>query len=73
MCKHNHSHYKCTTCKKGEVTLRDQFAMAALTGIIAANANPNSFGAELSENIHAADQAYEYADEMLKAREEEMV
>lgn len=43
------------------VTLRDQFAMAALAGIIVRTGNAKP---------HAAAEAYKYADEMLKARNE---
>ena len=46
------------------VTLRDQFAMAALTGILA---NPPVDMRGLHD--YATD-AYRFADEMLKAREE---
>lgn len=42
------------------VSLRDQFAMAALTAVITAE--------ESSEPKTAAKYAYEYADAMLKAR-----
>lgn len=41
-----------------QITLRDQFAMAALTGLLAAN-NASQF------SIY---EAYEIADEMLKVR-----
>lgn len=44
------------------IKLRDQFAMAALQGILH---NPNDFDCYYSS---AASTAYEYADEMLKAR-----
>ncbi len=42
-------------------TLRDQFAMAALTGILSS--------VPYSNMEHLSEVAYEYADEMMKARE----
>lgn len=42
--------------------LRDQFAMAALTGLLASKCT-------LDSAPHAVREAYEAADEMLKARE----
>lgn len=42
--------------------LRDQFAMAALQGLLA--------GGYQGEYSHAARHAYVYADEMLEARDE---
>lgn len=44
------------------MTLRDQFAMAALTGLLTHNAMTNGSG-------YAATFAYEIADAMLKARQ----
>jgi hypothetical protein len=43
------------------LTLRDHFAMAALTGLLAGNRSP--------QGISFAQAAYIQADEMLKARE----
>ena len=45
-------------------TLRDQFAMAALTGMLAACPHPEELITRRSNT------AYEYADAMLKARAE---
>lgn len=42
------------------VTLRDQFAMAALTGLLA--------GRTAGDRIHWAKIAYEFADDMMEAR-----
>lgn len=55
-----------------QVTLRDQFAMAALTGM---TANPSTraymerVSIEQTDAEMFADYAYEYADAMLAARE----
>ena len=49
--------------QQARAELRDRFAMAALTGM---KANPNSDGTQYDY----AKWAYEYADAMLKAREE---
>ncbi len=49
-----------------EKTLRDEFAMAALTGLIALYAHPLSKGGPGVE--YAATGAYAYADAMLAAR-----
>jgi hypothetical protein len=46
--------------KSEQITLRDQFAMAALTGLLAANWAPD----------RAATNAYRTADYMLAARKE---
>jgi len=48
--------------RAGEILLRDQFAMAALTGLL------NSGGMS-GDPLEDAAEAYEYADAMLKARE----
>ena len=48
--------------------LRDKFAMAALTGIIAAREGVNS-AAFCWEANEVAEDAYDLADAMLKARE----
>lgn len=48
-------------------TLRDQFAMAALTGIVSSNPSVKTTHPEYVKAI--ADTAYDFADEMLKARE----
>ena len=47
---------------KATMTMRDQFAMAALTGLTTHNAMTNSAN-------YAAKMSYEYADAMLKERE----
>lgn len=44
--------------------LRDKFAMAALTGMLAANRTPGA----LEEFDHIADKAFKYADSMMKRR-----
>ena len=49
--------------KQARAELRDRFAMAALSGLLA---NPNSDGTQ----YEYAKWAYQYADAMLKAREE---
>jgi trehalose-6-phosphatase len=46
-----------------QATLRDQFAMAALHGIIVRDMNGQP------DQIRQSEQAYEYADAMLKERE----
>lgn len=48
--------------ERGFVSLRDHFAMAALTGILASA--PEEYSAEI-----LAEEAYAHADAMLKARE----
>jgi len=52
--------------KAQKSTLRDQFAMAALTGRIAVAAHPESGGPEDPKEL--SKWAYKCADEMLKAR-----
>ncbi len=49
--------------------LRDQFAMAALTGLIAAMAHPDCGGSHNHYPRDTADDAYRLSDAMLKARE----
>lgn len=52
--------------RAGENMLRDQFAMAALTGLLA---NPKLAETALKKGPHWFDEvAYQYADGMLKAR-----
>lgn len=52
--------------KPDELTLRDRFAMAALTGLLAA---PDDVGVDARLHIEkAAEWAYQQADAMLKAR-----
>lgn len=46
-------------------TLRDRFAMAALTGLLA---NQNANAAYCGNVIHAASEAYQVADAMLAGR-----
>ena len=50
-------------------TLRDQFAMVALTGRIAVAAHPQSYGPEDPEEV--SEWAYKCADAMLKVRQKE--
>ncbi len=52
-----------------DATLRDQFAMAALSGVIAKSRgfNGSAFSSEYEEYVC---EAYKYADAMLKQREE---
>ncbi len=52
-----------------DATLRDQFAMAALSGVIAKSRgfNGSAFSSEYEEYVC---EAYKYADTMLKQREE---
>ncbi len=47
-----------------DVTLRDRFAMAALTGMLASETEDSTYGER-----HAAERAYAMADAMLAARE----
>lgn len=49
-----------------QTTLRDQFAMAALTGMLA---NSNTKGDISGLQAHLPDMAYGFADAMLAARE----
>jgi len=54
--------------RAGEKMLRDQFAMAALTGLLA---NPKLAETALKKGPRWFDEvAYQYADGMLKVREE---
>jgi hypothetical protein len=46
-----------------QATLRDQFAMAALAGIVASDWRPDQ-----DDSSHQAETAYRYADAMLEAR-----
>jgi len=57
----------CTkvTLKSDRTTLRDQFAMAALQGLISATSADTVFNAKGDSVL-----AYEYADEMMEARDE---
>ena len=56
----------CDLCQKTTLTLRDQFAMAALQGLLA-NTDTGGFTNYSIEAIPPI--AYEYADSMLKQRE----
>lgn len=49
-------------------TLRDRFAMAALTGGLAEYANPASTGSDARSASWHAERAYEIADAMLEVR-----
>jgi hypothetical protein len=55
---------------KTEVRLRDQFATAALNGMLSSSSgsvvDPWDFSVQLKQDI--ADAAYSFADKMLKAR-----
>jgi hypothetical protein len=48
-------------------TLLDQFAMAALTGLLACN-NPKNNLKEIEEIEEICEAAYDYAEEMMTAR-----
>ena len=50
------------------MSIRDHFAMAALTGIIAAHAHPEANGYATDVPL-AVKSAYEYADAMMDARD----
>ena len=65
--KIGHTSYSTQTTVE-QVTLRDQFAMAALTGLLA---NPKLAETALKKGPSWFDEvAYEYADGMLEARKE---
>lgn len=52
----------------GDITLRDQFAMVALTGMIASEGNLVDEGCAFYTPSNAAERAYIFADSMLEAR-----
>lgn len=56
-----------TVDKQDGMDLRDYFAAAALQGLIAGCFSGNNAGFTVDGNVYAA---YEYADAMIKAREQ---
>ena len=64
------THPDCPTSPAGWIglSLRDYFAAAALTGLIAENAHEQSTGSWDLVSEHCA-KAYEFSDAMLKERE----
>lgn len=52
-----------------QANLRDQIAMAALTGLLASTANPNSIGPQTYDSYDWARISYRLADAMLEARD----